>query len=157
MSSRTKPIRCNYCGICLLILAALFAVISLDRPPSRSELTTLTGRLESVDPSIAGKSSSTPTRFRIAGDDRLLQYHSKAGELGHVEQELIRSVQRPVRVLVDPADAFATVYEVEIDGRMIQSYDGVAAAWRSDNRLGWCAACALAIAGVVLLLRARWR
>jgi len=75
--------------------------------------------------------------------------------MGRVEQELRRSAQQPVRVMVDPADRFSTVYEVAVGGRIIRSYDEVAAAWRHGNRLGLWTACALAVVGAVVLFRAR--
>jgi hypothetical protein len=143
-------------GFCLLILAAIFAAISLDAPPSRANLQALEGRVEEVVPATSGK-NGLPTRFRLSGDARLLQYHSKSGDMGRVEQELRRSAQEPVRVLVDSADRFSTVYEVIVGGRTVRSYDDVTTAWRRDNQLGLWIACASAVVGALVLMRARWK
>lgn len=143
-------------GVALLVLAAIFAVISFDLPPPRAGLVMIEGRVKEIVPAEPGKNGN-PTRFRISGDERLLQYHSKSGDMGRVELELGRSSDQPVRVLIDSNDKFSTVFEVTIGGRTIRSYEEVVAAWRSGNRLGLWIAWASAIAGAVVILSARRR
>ena len=156
MKTRTTRIQRKATGYCLLILAAVFAVISLDSVPPRTELMTLEGLLDEVIPATPGN-AGLPTRFRITGDGRLLQYHSKAGDMGLVEQALVRSAQQPVRVLVDSADEFSTVYELAIDGHTIRSYDEVTAAWQSNNMFSRWIAWVSALTSVVVLFRAYWK
>lgn len=143
-------------GVCVLFLAAIFAVASLDMPPARAELVTITGSLEQVIPATGGK-NSIPTRFRLKGSDVLFQYLSKSGEAGLVESRLKLSGANAVRVLVEPNDAFATVYEIEVDGRLVRSNEEIAAAWRRDNGRGLWVAGICAIVGIGLIARARWR
>lgn len=154
ISVRTPSSQSKVSGVCLLILGAIFAAISLDTPPARADLQTIEGRLEELVPASPGK-NGLPTRFRIGGDGRLLQYHSKSGDMGLVEQELKRAAQQTVRVMVDPADRFSTVYEVMVAGRMVRSYQDVATAWRRGNRLGLWVAGVSAIVGAIVLFRAK--
>jgi hypothetical protein len=144
-------------GVILLLLAALFiGLATYDDLPPREELVAVEGRLEQVVPATSWK-YGRPTRFRLSGDGRLMQYVSKAGRMGFVEDELQEVKQETVRVLVDPNDEFATVFEITIAGRPVRSYAEVADDWRGNNRFGLWVGVVSALAGLAFLLRARLR
>jgi hypothetical protein len=144
-------------GVLLLALAGFIALILMGASlPEKSALIAIEGAVEQITPARFGKGGA-PTRFRLDDDARVFQYISKSGEIGRVEAELVESREVPVRILIDPDDRFATVLEIETNGRTVRSYDAIAAAWRRDDRLGAWIACSCALVGLVLLVRARWR
>jgi hypothetical protein len=155
---RSNSLSLAISGVLLLALAGIFFVLTLVGAslPGKNELIAIEGAVEQIRPASFGK-SSVPIRFRLNGDARVFQYISKSGDIGRVETELAESRGAPVRILVDPDDRFATVLEIETNGRTIRSYDAIAAAWRRDDRLGAWIACSCALVGLAVIVRARWR
>ena len=71
----------------------------------------------------------------LAGQRRRFDYLSKAGDFGSVEDALVPGQQ--ITLWIDPADIdrTPTIYQLEVNGRMLRSYADVRDAWRSDNRM----------------------
>ena len=121
--------------------------------PPRTVLQTASGFMSWVE---KGRYS---IRFGLKGDSRVFQYHSKAGLMGKVYDGLAGNPQPLVTLLVDakgsPTSSFGfqqefPVYEVQVSGKPLRTYQEVQDAWRSDNRLAFSLGIVIAFVGSFL-------
>jgi hypothetical protein len=122
--------------------------------PSRAALVEVTGTLAGYE------RNRHSIGFRLRGEPRDFVYPSKAKAMDEVMAGLDAAGRRPVTAWVDAADMAGdgplTVFALAVDGREVRSYGDVAAAWRSDQRIGlWVGIAMLGCAGAftALLLR----
>jgi hypothetical protein len=96
-------------------------------------------------------------RFSLSGQPTAFNYLSKGNASDQVAAALASSAGKTVRVLYNPQSLggpiysnrnYFTVFEVAVDGQSVRSYDQVAAAWRSDNRVGFWGGWAALVFGV---------
>jgi len=100
-------------------------------------------------------------RFKLSNFENGFNYLSK----GNAADQVARAVESGgfVRVLYDPDSLngpvysdqeYFSVFAVELDGNVVRSYDQVASAWQSDNRLGFWFGCLLVVIGVGISVHA---
>jgi hypothetical protein len=100
-------------------------------------------------------------RFGLSGHPNGFDYLSKGNAANQVADAIGAASGKTVRVLYDPGslgapiyskDKYFTVFSVTVGEQPVRSYDQVAAAWRSDNQVGyWIGWVAVAVgAGIAL-------
>ena len=137
----------GYSRVQLFALAALsFAVAALglnagirgSSMPAKASLQSAEGRVVEL------ARTKSEVEFRLSDSARRYSYTSKSGASDRVRDRL-RGAKHAV-VWFDPGDTrkpafsdreFYSVYAVSADGRVVRSYEDVAAARRNDDRLGW--------------------
>lgn len=98
-------------------------------------------------------------KFGLVGVSKSFEYSSKSNAMGVVAGALEHSGRAVVTVLYDPeqptgpvysSDVYYGVFEISIDGRVVQSHEQIARAWRSDQRIAPWLAVGCALAGMYL-------
>lgn len=145
-------------GLAFLIFGALIQFMGTSKAafPDKSLLTSATGRVQSVH---KGKSS---IKFGINGS--YFQFLSKSSPLLPVHDALAKTGESSVTVLYDPKESwkpplddtsYYTVYELQVAGKTLVSYEQVKSAWRDNDQLGSWLGIAFMVVGAGLILFSR--
>lgn len=116
-----------------------YLIDPLNGLPKKYELQEASGQLEWV------KGHEYGVKFKFLDQVTIFNYMSKVNAVGLVESSLINAGNKEVRVLIKFDDVntnlitgqkFNAIYQLEISGQSIRSYDEIKEAWASDNRVG---------------------
>jgi hypothetical protein len=154
-------VTCFVIGILSLIMSAggFYAYLTAGSGvPASAELVSISGSLDHNRAHPISRSRDS-TSFWLHGAPIEYQYLSKGGRMAEAARAL-RSSEHDIRVLVSSSELQAArtghpsrldVYEIEIDGELIQSYDDFRAHWISDDRIGLWIGIAFSLSGVFMI------
>ncbi|AUJ72420.1 hypothetical protein [Pseudoalteromonas sp. NC201] len=126
--------------------------------PDKNQLTEVTGHVEWIEPHKYG------VRFKFESQNAKYNYPSKTNAMGLVQNSLENANGLVVAILtrLDETNTnhitgkkYHTVYALSVGGKNIRTYEEMADAWASDNKVGLFLGPFLIFAGFYIAIKAK--